>query len=423
MGFLGRAAAGDDEVDTQLLCRPLVIRALVMAANEDVDVLSEGSGRRTALAPCPHRPPCTACPRYGDPGLAPAATAALAELARAHGLAATPLVSGPVAAFRSRARLAIRGRIDSPKIGLFEEGTHRVVNVPQCRVHHPLINRVARTVRGALIDARVPLYSEAAHRGLARYLQVVVERRSQSAQLVLVANSATVEPLVRVLTLIGERLGKEMHSLWFNSQCERGNAILGPTFEHIAGAESVVERFSGAEVHYPPGAFGQSNLEVAEQIIAELRRQVPSGARVTELYAGVGAIGLSLLEQVRELQLNEVNPQSLQGLEMGLAGLDARTRARVSVLAGPASTAIDAVTETDVVIVDPPRKGLDEPLTQHLAARPPQRLLYVSCDLGSLSRDIARLLTPGRLRLAALTAFNLMPYTHHVETLARFERS
>ena len=394
-----------------------------MAVGEGVDLLGGGTGRRTALAPCSHRPPCTACPRYGDPGIDLTAATALAELARAHGLAEPPLVSGAIAAFRSRARLAIRGRIGSPKIGLFEEGTHRVVHVPQCRVHHPLINRVAQTVRGALIDARVPVYSEAAHLGLARYLQVVIERRSQSAQVVLTANSATAEPLAQVLALIGERLGNEMHSLWFNAQCERGNAILGPTFERIAGAGSVVECFGGANVHYPPGAFGQSNLEIAEHIIAELRRQVPRGARVAEFYAGVGAIGLSLLEQVQELRLNEVSPQSLQGLAMGVADLDAQMRARVSVLPGPAFAAIDAVAGTDVVIVDPPRKGLDEPLAQHLAAHSPQRLLYVSCDLGSLLRDAAWLLAPGRLRLAALTAFNMMPYTDHVETLARFERS
>jgi tRNA/tmRNA/rRNA uracil-C5-methylase (TrmA/RlmC/RlmD family) len=101
--------------------------------------------------------------------------------------------------------LAIRGRIGSPKIGLFEEGTHRVVHVPHCRVHHPLINRVAETVRGALIDARVPPYSEAAHRGLARYLQVVIERRSQRAQVVLSANSTTAQPLTQALALIRER--------------------------------------------------------------------------------------------------------------------------------------------------------------------------------------------------------------------------
>jgi 23S rRNA (uracil1939-C5)-methyltransferase len=399
------------------------IEVSVVAVGEGANFLEGGGGRGTAPAPCSHRPPCTACPRYGDPGIAPAAAATLAQLARTHGLGGPSLVSGPVAAFRSRARLAIRGRISSPKIGLFEEGTHRVVHLPHCRVHHPLINRVAQTVRGALIDARVPLYSEAAHLGLARYLQVVVERRSQSAQVVLIANSAKSEPLAQALGLIRERLGNEMHSIWFNAQCERSNVILGPTFERIAGAESVVECFGGAHVHYPPGAFGQSNLEIAGQIIAELRRQVPSDARVAEFYAGVGAVGLSLLEQVQELRVNEVSRQSLQGLEMGMAGLDARTRAKVSVLPGPASTALDAVAGADVVIVDPPRKGLDESLAQHLAAQPPQRLLYVSCDLGSLLRDTACLLALGRLRLAALTVFNLMPYTDHVETLARFEKS
>jgi 23S rRNA (uracil1939-C5)-methyltransferase len=395
----------------------------VVAVGENMNPLG-GEGRRAAaVAPCSHRPPCTACPRYGDPGIAPAAAAALAALARTHGLEEASLVNGAIAAFRSRARLAIRGRIGSPKIGLFEGGTHRVVHVPRCRVHHPLINRVAQTVRGALIDARVPLYSEAAHLGLARYLQVVVERRSQTAQVVLIANSAQSEPVAQALALIRERLGNDMHSLWFNAQCERSNAILGPTFERIAGAASVVECFGGANVHYPPGAFGQSNLEIAGEIIAELRRQVPADARVAEFYAGVGAVGLSLLEQVQEVRLNEVSPQSLQGLQMGIAGLDAPTRAKVSVLPGPAWMALDAVAGADVVIVDPPRKGLDEPLARHLAAQPPQRLLYVSCDLGSLLRDTAWLLAPGRLRLAALTAFNLMPFTEHVETLARFERS
>jgi tRNA/tmRNA/rRNA uracil-C5-methylase (TrmA/RlmC/RlmD family) len=353
----------------------------------------------------------------------PAAQALLSEIARAHGLAEVPLVSGPPAAFRLRARLAIRGRIGSPKIGLFEEGTHRVVHVPHCRVHHALVNRVAGILRGALVDARVTCYSEAAHLGLARYLQVVVERRSQSAQVVLVANSVTAEPLARALALIRERLGDQMHSLWFNSHCERGNTVLGPTFEHISGAESVVECFGGADIHYPPGAFGQSNLEVAGEIIAELRRQVPADCRLTEFHAGVGAIGLSLLGRVKQLRLNEVSGHSLQGLQMGIAGLDANTRSKISVLPGPASTALDAAAGADVVIVDPPRRGLDEPLAQQLATQPPQRLLYVSCDLGSLLRDIAQLLAPGRLRLTGLTSFNLMPYTEHVETLARFDRA
>ena len=117
--------------------------------------------------------------------------------------------------------------------------------------------------------------------------------------MVLVANSPTVEPLARCLDLIRERLGGELHSLWFNAHCERSNTILGPEFQNWCGPASVTERFGGAAVHYPPGAFGQNNLDIAERIVEHVRAQVPEGARVTEFYAGVGAIGLSLLPASR----------------------------------------------------------------------------------------------------------------------------
>ena len=377
-----------------------------------------GGGERS----CPHRPPCPGCPRFGEPGIALAARAALEELARRHGLPGLPVVSGATSGFRLRARLAIRGRRGAPKLGLFQLGTHRVVPIPDCSVQHPLVNRVVAVVRRALVDADVSPYAEAAHVGLARYLQVVVERGSQSAQVVLVANSPTVDPLAPCLDLIRERLGDELHSLWFNAHCERSNTILGPDFRHWCGPASVIERFGGAAVHYPPGAFGQNNLDVAERIVEHVCAQVPDGARVTEFYAGVGAIGLSMLSRVGQVRMNEVSPHALQGLSLGLADLDPAHRARAEVVPGPASDAVQAASGADVVIADPPRKGLDRELLEHLCERPPARFVYVSCGLESFLTDTARLTSRGQLRLRNLTAFNLMPFTEHVETVARFER-
>ncbi len=276
---------------------------------------------------------------------------------------------------------------------MFQLGTHRVVPIPDCSIHHPLINRVVAVVRRSLVDADVSSYAEAAHAGLARYLQVVVERSTQTAQVVLVANSPTAAPLAACLDLIRERLGDELHSLWFNTNCERSNTILGTDFQHWCGPATVIERFAGAAVHYPPGAFGQSNLDIAERIVEHVRARVPEGARVTEFYAGVGAIGLSLLPGVSELRMNEVSPHSLQGMALGLADLD------------------------------PPRKGLDQELLEYLCEHSPERLIYVSCGLESLQRDVANLAARGRLRLVDLAAFNLMPFTEHVETVACFERA
>jgi 23S rRNA (uracil1939-C5)-methyltransferase len=386
-----------------------------------------GRGAEIAAAPstvtsCPHRPPCCGCPRFAVPGIAASAQTLLDGLARRYGLPEVVVVSGRSSEFRLRARLAIRGRLGSPKIGLFELGTHRVVHIPSCSVHHPLINHVAAIVRRALVDTRVSCFSESAHLGLARYLQVVVERSSQTAQVVLVGNSEGIEPLAPCLESIDAQLGRLRHSLWFNANVDRSNTILGPDFSNWSGPPSVVERFGGAAVHYPPGAFGQSNLDIAQQIIEYVRSQIPDGARVTEFYAGVGAIGLSILNQVSQLQINEMNPHSLHGLELGLACLDSADRDKITLIAGAAGAAADAAAGSDTVIVDPPRKGLDPPLTQFLSQQPPQTLLYVSCSLESLRKDIEQLIAHGRLRLAALQAFNLLPFTDHVESVARFER-
>jgi 23S rRNA (uracil1939-C5)-methyltransferase len=372
---------------------------------------------------CPHRPPCPGCPRFGEPGIDPIVGRALGDLARRHGLAEPATVSGSALGFRHRARLAIRGRVGSPKLGLFELGTHRVVHIPSCRVQHPLINRVAGVVRRALVEARISCYSDQAHLGLARYLQVVVERGSQTAQVVLVANSDVSAPLAECLEWIRKELDCGLHSLWFNAHRDRSNNVLGSHFERCCGAETVVERFGGAAVHYPPGAFGQSNLEIAQHIIEHLREQIPQGSCVTEFYAGVGAIGLSIIDRARELRLNESSPQALLGLEQGLAGLEPVQRAKVILRPGPAGAAQEAAAGADVVIVDPPRKGLDPVLAQGLAERPPERLLYVSCALDSLQEDIMRLTSERTLRLVGLTAFDMFPYTAHVETVARFERA
>jgi 23S rRNA (uracil1939-C5)-methyltransferase len=371
---------------------------------------------------CTHRPPCPGCPRFGEPGIPPAARAALDALAHTHGLPEIAVIGGQTSEFRLRARLAIRGRLGSPKIGLFELETHRVVHIPNCIVQHPLINHVAAVVRRALVDARTTSYSDRAHLGLARYLQVVVERSSQTAQVVIVGNSATIAPFVACLDLIRERLGDKLHSLWFNANQERSNTILGPDFQRCCGPASVVEHFGGAAVHYPPGAFGQNNLEIAQRMIEHVGAQIPQGAIVAEFYAGVGAIGLSLLRRASEIRMNEVNPHSLHGLELGLAGLDPADRARIAVIPGPAGAGHQAALGAQVVIADPPRKGLAPELADYLSKQPPERFVYVSCAIESFLKDTTRLLSSGSLRLTALAAFNLLPFTEHVETIARFDR-
>jgi len=379
--------------------------------------------RLPAPAACPHRPPCPGCPRFGETGLPDEARAALATLVAEAGLPPPAVVEGMAFGYRHRARLAVRGRAPSPKIGIFQEGSHRIVDMPRCLVHHPLVNEVAAATRAAVRRTGVAPYGDRAHRGVLRYLQVVVERRSGTAQVVLVANDDRPEALKPLAGEITRDLGSRLHSLWWNGNPARTNAILGPSWHRWAGPAAVREVLGGAEVFFPPGAFGQSNLPLFEDIVAQVARRVPDGARVAEFHAGCGAIGLGLLPRVARIAFNEVAPAALDGLAMGLAARPDAERARAAVLPGPAADHTAAVRDADVVIVDPPRRGLDDALLGSLVAEPPARLIVISCSLDAFLRDTRTLLAGGRMRLAAVVPYALFPHTAHVETLASFERA
>jgi len=374
------------------------------------------------LPSCPHRPTCPGCPRYGERGIAAPVRGRLEEFTAAHGVT-LEVVDGARLGFRHRARLAVRGRANSPKIGIFQTGSHRIADIPNCRTHHPLVNQTAAALKHAIRETGVSPYADRPHRGELRYLQVAVERASQRAQVVLVGNSGEPDPLTAVAEALTATMGDSLHSLWWNGQPERSNSILGPHWRRICGEEAIEERIGGVSVFFPPGAFGQSHPDLADALVERVASWIPDGARVAEFYAGCGAIGLGLLPRSAAVTFNERSEHGLHGLELGLARRPPEERGRARVAAGPAGDRVGALAGADTVVVDPPRKGLDPALLDSLVRARPKLLAYVSCDVDSFLRDAGRLLEDGRTRLRELTAFALFPYTEHVEIAARFENS
>lgn len=373
---------------------------------------------------CPHRPPCPGCPRYGEVAPPPEAVTRLEALAREAGAPPLRVEWGEPGGFRHRVRLAVRGRARSPKIGLFQAGSHRIVDIPRCELHHPALNAMAAELKAALRETDTAPYADAPHRGAVRYVQGVVQRSDGRVQVVVVGNEAAPKMTVGLLERLEQRLGDRLHGLFFNGQPERSNAILGPHWQHMAGQAATHEHIGGASVFFPPGAFGQANLELADRLVAGVHAHVPDGARVLECYAGTGAIGLGLAGRVARLAMNERSPHGLAGLRLGIDALGADARARVQVIEGSADATVAALSGArgpDVVIVDPPRRGLDAGLRTALGAHPPERLVYVSCDLDSFLDDAQALLEAGRFTLAALEAWAFFPFTDHVEVCARFD--
>jgi len=297
------------------------------------------------------------------------------------------------------------------------------IDIPSCRVHHPRINEVSSVLKRSIRATGVEPYVERSHRGDLRAVQVVVERESQRAQVVLVGNAEEPDRLLPLAATLQAELREVLHSLWWNSNPERTNVILGSRWLRIAGEPFVRESIGGVRVYFPPGAFGQSHLELADRLVQRVHEWVPDGAVVAEYHAGCGAIGLGLARRSAELRFNERSPDAIEGLRRGIQDLPATDRARVRVHVGEAAAAAGAATSADVVIVDPPRKGIDEDLMRALCRAAPPRIVYVSCDPVSLERDLGLLETGAGLSLRALEAFALFPYTDHTESLALLERA
>ena len=373
------------------------------------------------LDDCPHRPPCPGCPRFGDTSPPVAAQSALRKLAAAAGLPAPPIHTSPGLGHRHRARLAVRGRAKSPKIGLFQAGSHRIADTPRCGVHHPKINETIEVLKRAIRKTGIAPYADKPHVGALRYVQVVVERSTERVQVVLVGNGHSKEVLGDLPAVFESELGDRLQGLFFNAQPERSNAILGPNMTHISGKATVTESLGGVEVHFPPGAFGQNHLPLYQQAVDRIATLVPDGLDLAEAYCGVGSIGLGLLGRARSMRFNERSGDGLAGLSLGLSARPESERARATIFEGAAGERLDAVQGADLVLVDPPRKGLDAALLDELVANPPKRLIYLACGLPALLAEIPRL-ESGGLRLRGVEAFDFFPFTEHVETLVWLDR-
>lgn len=187
------------------------------------------------------------------------------------------------------------------------------------------------------------------------------------------------------------------------------------------------ERLGGAEVCFHPGSFSQANLTAFDLALKTIHNQVPKGARVAEFYAGVGAIGVSLAASRKcAVDMIEVNAHVREPFNQTKARLPPETRDRLHMNIVSAEEMPERfLANADVVVVDPPRKGLDPGLMNALnsdKSKTVQKIIYLSCGYDALERDVLQLLEEGDWEVAHAEAFNFFPGTDSIETLVVLQR-
>jgi 23S rRNA (uracil1939-C5)-methyltransferase len=230
------------------------------------------------------------------------------------------------------------------------------------------------------------------------------------------------EPNAALCHALEKRLGARLQGFAWNGNPDRHNAILGPHWHQVMGKEATVEQIGGAQVFFPPGAFGQSHLGLYDRIVEQIHMWGKGATRVVELYAGTGGLGLGLVQRGAQVTFNELESASLTGLRMGIAVLAPDLQVRTALAPGSAGDVASALCKNDIelVIADPPRKGLEAGVLAALTTQRPKRFIYLSCGIESFLRDAAALTTDA-YALQSLEAYAMFPFTEHVETLALFQ--
>lgn len=337
------------------------------------------------------------------------------------------LHQGAPTKWRCRAKLAVRGSSDNPIIGLFKKQTHDALSIPLCLVHHVKINQVILHIEQWMKHHALKPYQEKDHSGDLRYLQCVVERSTGKVQVVFVLNFADFSSSqgqywhTLLLKLAQTSDPSLFHSIWVNFNNRATNTIFSDNWQLVWGEEFVWERFGEITVCFQPANFAQANLDLFEELLQKIREWIPDGAKVAEFFAGVGVIGLFIASKCAWVRCGEVNPHAEHCFILSQTQLPAAVKEKISFNTGSDEQTLHLMQGADVVIVDPPRKGLSESFIKTLKYSSVNQLIYVSCGWESFKKNHQQLTLDG-WKLEDLDGYAFFPGSNHIELLARFTR-
>lgn len=326
--------------------------------------------------------------------------------------------------YRNRAILPLERRADgSLKAGYYRGGSHQIVNLNHCPVLDPRLDRLIAPLKADLETSGWPVDRHLQAEGGLRHLALRLGHHSGEVLITLVSSRVDLPELETMAQRWLQRW-PELVGVCLNLQERPTNTLMGPQTHTVAGRGWLLERFAGVELEIGADTFFQVNTPLAEAVVPLLLAAVadqPPG-RLIDAYGGIGTFGLPLAAAGWQVEGIELGAAAVALARRNAArnGLDARYRAQE----GPVAQLLaDCLDGSAVLLVDPPRKGLEPAALAAVLAAPPPRLLYMSCDPATLARDLAALAGPaGPYHLQGLQPFDFFPQTSHVESLAVLQR-
>jgi 23S rRNA (uracil1939-C5)-methyltransferase len=374
----------------------------------------------------------------------------LARIGKINDIPVLPVLPSPVMkAYRNKMSFAFAPRTEAgPALGLRQAGTCSLVEVRACGLQPPVVMRILDAVRANAAhlglaawnwQKKDPAAKGEERSGYLRFLvvhtpaytpggmpQILLEfitgRNHEGAVDCGGKNSTAALSNAEALRRLAEALVAEfpLTGVVHSERSRVTDVALGERPVQSFGSRDYLERFGHLLLRVPYSVFLQTNTGAAALLYEQIGREAALDPAYTlwDVYAGCGSIGLYLAEKVRMVHGFEIREDAVRAADNNKRALRyAHCHFHVGALK---PIALETLPRPDVVVIDPPRSGVEEEVMQVLLHAPAKTLLYVSCDAATQARDAARLSSVWTA--VKSLPVDMFPYTPHVENLLIFKR-
>ena len=309
-----------------------------------------------------------------------------------------------------------------PMIGVFANRTHEVIQIDKCLIQNEEAETIAKFICQFAQKNNISVYNEKTCQGLLRHIVIKVGIKTNQIMCILVLNS---EELPNEEKLIDE-LTKHFPNITTivkNINNKNTNVILGKTNINIFGNGYIYDKLGDYTFKISPLSFYQINPIQTEKLynLALQAAKLTGKEIVFDLYCGIGTIGIYMANKAKKVYGIEIVEDAIK---------DAKENCKINNItnaeyyAGDTEKLLTELIENkkikpDVIVVDPPRKGLDNTTVENILKIKPTRLVYVSCNPATLIRDLSKL--EGIYEIKEIQPVDMFPFTSHVECVTTIE--
>ena len=306
-----------------------------------------------------------------------------------------------------------------PVIGVFANRTHEVIPIENCLIQNPKSEEIAKFILNFIKKEHISVYNEETRKGLFRHIVIKVGIKTGEIMCILVINGKTIPKEEILIKNLVENF-PQIKTIVKNINTKNTNVILGQDNINVYGDGHIEDILGEYKFKISPLSFYQVNPIQAEKLyeLGVKMAEISKEDTVFDLYCGIGTISIFMAKYAKKVYGVEIVEDAIK---------DAKENAKLNnvtnteFFAGDAEIVLDELINQkkvipDIVMFDPPRKGLAKNSINDILSIKPKKIVYISCNPATLVRDLAEF--ESLYEVKSIVPVDMFPFTSHVECVS-----